>query len=89
MQESPFYEQVMQRGIAQGDEQGYQRGITQGEFRTKQDDVIKLLTHQFPEISDTVVEEIREIKEFSRLDTLFDQILAAKTLEDIDLNGIF
>ena len=87
MQESPFYEQVMQRGIAQGDEQGYQRGITQGEFRTKQDDVIKLLTHQFPETSDTVVEEIREIKEFSRLDTLFDQILTAKTFEDIDFNG--
>ena len=91
MQESPFYEQVMKRGIAQGDEQGYQRGITQGleqgEFRTKQDDVIKLLTHQFPDISDTVVAEIRGITEFSRLDTLFDQILNAKTFEDIDFNG--
>ena len=73
----------MQRGITQGIEQG----IEQGEFRTKQEYVIKLLTHQFPEISDTVVEEIREIKEFSRLDTLFDQILTATTLEDIDLNG--
>ena len=75
MQESPFYEQVIKRGIEQG------------EFRIKQDDVIKLLTHQFPEISDTVVDEIREIKEFSRLDTLFDQILTAKTFDDIDLNG--
>ena len=79
MQESPFYEQVIKRGITQG--------IEQGEFRIKQDDVIKLLTHQFPEISGTVVDEIREIKEFSRLDTLFDQILTAKTFDDIDLNG--
>ncbi len=83
MQESPFYEQVMKRG----DEQGYERGLEQGEFRTKQEYVIKLLTHQFPEISDTVVEEIRGITEFSQLDTLFDQILNAKTFEDIDLNG--
>ena len=34
MQESPFYEQVLKRGITQGieqgDEQGYERGITQG-----------------------------------------------------------
>ncbi len=86
MQESPFYELVIQRGITQGDAQGYQRGIEQG-VRAKQDAVIKLLTHQFPEISDTVVNEIRQIKEFSRLDTLFDQILTAKTFEDIELNG--
>ncbi len=30
MQESPFYEQVIQRGIAQGDERGFERGIAQG-----------------------------------------------------------
>ena len=30
MQESPFYERVMQRGIAQGIEQGREQGIEQG-----------------------------------------------------------
>ena len=87
MQESPFYEQVIKRGDKQGYERGITQGIEQGEFRTKQNDVIKLLTHQFPDISGTVVDEIRKIKEFSRLDTLFDQILTAKTFDDIDLNG--
>ncbi len=30
MQQSPFYDHVIQRGIEQGDEQGYRRGIEQG-----------------------------------------------------------
>jgi hypothetical protein len=61
-----------------------EKGIAQA----KRDDVIKLLTHQFPDVSDTVVEAIHEIQERSRLDTLFDQILTATSFDDIDLNGI-
>ena len=59
-----------------------------GETQAKRDSVIKLLTHQFPDVSDTVVEAIHEIQERSRLDTLFDQILTAKSLDDIDLNSV-
>ena len=69
-------------------EEGITEGIEQGAFRTKQDDVVKLLTHQFPDVSDTFVDEVREIKELSQLDILFDQLLTATTFDDIDLNGI-
>ena len=65
-----------------------EKGIEQGETGAKQTVVIKLLTHQFPDVSDTVVEAIHTIQERSRLDTLFDQILTATSFDDIDLNGI-
>lgn len=69
-------------------EKGKAQGIEQGETQAKRDNVIKLLTHQFPDVSDTVVEAIHEIQERSRLDMLFDQLLTATSFDDIDLNGI-
>ena len=69
-------------------EEGIKAGIAQGETRAKRENVLKLLTHQFPDVSDTVVEAIHTIQERSRLDTLFDQILTATSFDDIDLNGI-
>ncbi len=69
-------------------EQGKAEGIEQGETRAKRDSVIKLLTHQFPDVSDALVEAIHGIEECSRLDTLFEQILSATSFEDIDLNGV-
>ena len=69
-------------------EEGIAEGKEQGETEAKQTAVIKLLTHQFPDVSDTVVEAIHRIQERSRLDTLFDQILTATSFDDIDLNGI-
>ena len=65
-----------------------EQGKEQGKTQEKRDVVIKLLTHQFPDVSDAVVTAIHEIQERSRLDTLFDQILTATSFDDIDLNGI-
>lgn len=61
-----------------------EKGVTQA----KRDDVVKLLTHQFPDVPDTVLDAIHGIQECSRLDTLFDQILNATSFDDIDFNGI-
>ncbi|RKU05491.1 hypothetical protein C6501_19755 [Candidatus Poribacteria bacterium] len=83
-----YIEQGKMQGIEQGKKEGKKEGIEQGETLAKQTNVIKLLTHQFPETSDTIVNAILEIKECSQLDALFDQILNAKTYDDIDLNGI-
>ena len=80
-------EQGKAQGIEQGKAQGIEQGKAQGETQAKRDNVIKLLTHQFPDVSDAVVEAIHEIQERSRLDTLFDQVLTAKSFDDIDLNG--
>ena len=65
-----------------------EQGKAIGETQAKRDVVIKLLTHQFPDVSDAVVTSIHEIQERSRLDTLFDQILTATSIDDIDMNGI-
>ena len=75
-------------GIEQGKAQGIEQGKAQGEMEAKQVAIIKLLTHQFPDIPHTFVEAIHEIQERARLDTLFDQILIATSFDDIDLNGI-
>ena len=92
MQHAPIVEHMAplahEQGKAEGIEQGKAEGIEQGETKAKRDSVIKLLTHQFPDVSDVVVEAIHEIEEPSRLDTLFDQILSATSFEDIDLNGV-
>ena len=80
--------QGIEQGKAQGIEQGKAQGIEQGETQAKRDNAIKLLTYQFPDVSDAVVEAIHGIQEHSRLDTLFDQIMMAKSFDDIDLNGI-
>ena len=65
-----------------------EQGKEQGKTQEKRDVVIKLLTHQFPDVSDAVITAIHAIQERSRLDTLFDQILTATSFDDIDLNGI-
>ena len=77
-------EQGKAQGIEQGKAQGIEQGKAQGEMEAKQVAIIKLLTHQFPDVPHTFVEAIHEIQERSRLDILFDQILIATSFDDID-----
>ena len=72
MQESPFYERVIQRGIEQG------------ELRAKRDAVLKLLQRQFGHIPRPFANRINAIQQLSQLDVLFEQALAAKSLDEID-----
>ena len=81
-------EQGKAEGIEQGKAEGKAEGIEQGETQAKRDNVIKLLTYQYPDVSDAVIEAIHEIQERSHLDTLFDQILSATSFDDIDWNGV-
>ena len=76
MQESPFYELVLQRGIEQG--------IEQGELRAKRDAVLKLLQRQIGHIPQPLANRIHAIQQLSQLDALFEKALAAKSLEEID-----
>ena len=62
-----------------------QQGIEQGRVDEKRSAVIKLLRHQFPDVSEPFVNEISAIEELSLLDTLFEQTLAATTLNDIQV----
>ena len=53
MQESPFYERVMERGIQQGmergREQGIEQGIEQGTRQTTIENTLLVLTTRFPD----------------------------------------
>ena len=80
MQESPFYELVLQRGI----EQGIERGIEQGELRAKREAVLKLLQRQIGHIPQPLANRIHAIQQLSLLDALFEKALAAKSLDEID-----
>ena len=61
-------------------------------MQAKRDDAITLLKLRFPDVSDVVVKAIvlaiQRIHDPSRLDTLLTQIVSAKSLDDIDLNGV-
>ena len=72
MQESPFYEHVIQRGIEQG------------ELRAKRDAVLKLLQRQLGHIPPPFANRINAIQQLSQLDVLFEQALVAKSLDEID-----
>ena len=79
MQESPFYERVMQRGIQQGIEQGIEQGVT----RAKREAVLKLLQHRFGEVPEPIANHITELHHISQLDELFEKVIHAETIEDI------
>ena len=59
--------------------------IEQGEIQAMQESVIKLIRHRFEEVSDSIISKLRQTGDISYLDTLFDQILEASSLDDIDL----
>ena len=69
MQESPFYERVLQQGIAQG----------------KREAVLRLLRRQFQEVPEPLSKRIAAIDSISALDTLFDQAMTAKSLDDLQI----
>ncbi|RKU27344.1 hypothetical protein C6497_11380 [Candidatus Poribacteria bacterium] len=75
MQESPFYEIIMQRGINQGIEQG----IEQGSLQVCIKNILSILSERFP-LSDTepVAEILESIQDLDRLSELL--LIAVKTL---------
>ncbi len=82
MQKSPFYEHVIQRGR----EQGIEQGIEQGRIDEKRTAVLKVVRHKFADISDLTLREISGIDDLVHLDDLFDQVLTAKSFDDIDFS---
>ena len=71
MQKSPFYDHVIQ----------------QGRIDEKRTAVLKVVRHRFADdFSDTVLNEISGIDDLVHLDDLFDQVLTAKSFDDIDFS---
>ena len=68
MQESPLYQRIMQRG----------------ETRAKRDALLKLIGSQFDVVPEGRIRQIEKIESLSRLDSLFDQALRARSLDEMD-----
>ena len=65
-------------------QQGIQQGIEQGETRAKRIALLKLLQHRFQDVPETVITQIHAIRSPIHLDTLFEKVLNASSLEDIE-----
>ena len=66
-------------------EQGIEQGIEQGETRAKRDAVLKVLRSRFGSVPDTLITQINTIQNLAELDALFEEVLDAKTVDDIHL----
>ena len=69
LRESPFYERVLQQGIAQG----------------KREAVLQLLQLQFQEVPEPIAQRIAAIENVSALDTLLKQAMTAKSFDDLQI----
>ncbi len=58
--------------------------IEQGEAQAKQAALLKLLRLRFDSVPESVVNQISLIRSLSRLDSLFEKVLTAETLDEID-----
>ena len=58
--------------------------IEQGETRAKQEALLKLIRFQFESVPESVTNEITLIQSLARLDSLFERVLNAQTLDEID-----
>ncbi len=80
-------EQGIEKGIEQGIEKGIEQGIEKGEIRAKQVAVLKLLRYQFTDVPESVINQVSEIEDLTLLDMLFEQILEANSLDDIEFRS--
>ena len=97
MQESPFYEHVLQQGVEQGVEQGKAEGRLEGKaegrlegkaegrLEGKREAVLRLLDSQFQNVPEPIRQRITALNSISALDTLFDQAMTAKSLDDLQI----
>ena len=72
-------------GKVEGKVEGKAEGRAEGRVEEKQATVLKLLQLRFGTVPESVTNQISSIRNFSRLDALFEEALTAQTLDEIDL----
>ena len=78
-------ETMAQSIIELSERRGEERGEKRGETRAKQAAVLKLLQIRFDPVPETFISEINSIRSLSRLDSLFERVATAQTLDEIEL----
>ena len=74
-------ELLIEKGVIQGIEQGRQQGIIQ----EKRNSVIRLIQHKFDEVPESLAKSLGEITDIVQLSSLFEDVLNASSLDDIEL----
>ena len=59
--------------------------IEQGVVRAKRESVLKLLAHRFGSVPQSLANRISQLHHISQLDALFDTVMRAERLEDIQI----
>ena len=68
-------------------EHHFEQGVEQGKIQEKQTDILKVLRLRFHTVPESTADNISLIRSLSRLDSLLEQAVTAKTLDDIDLRN--
>ncbi len=86
MEGSVIYQDILQKGITQGEQRGLQQGLQQGEQRGLQQGeakvLVRLLSRRFATIDPTVEQKIRSLS-ISQLEELTDAQFNFTTSEDL------
>ena len=80
-------EYLMEQGQKLGEERGEKLGEERGQIQAKREAVLKLLRFRFDTVPESVSRRISAMRSLSHLDSLFEEALAAQTLDDIDWEG--
>ena len=62
--------------------------IQQGETNAKRDAVLKLLRLPFDPVPESINRKVTSIQSLSRLDSLFEKVVTAQTLDNIDWENL-
>ena len=81
MQESSVYQHLVETAA----EERYQQGIEEGAVGAKREAVVKLLEHRFGSVPKPLATHITQLRHVSQLDALFDNVMQAKSLDDIQV----
>jgi len=82
MEGSVIYQDILQKGITQGEQRGWQQGLQQGEQLGTAGVLIRLLSRRFATIPPTVEEKIRSLS-ISQLEELTEAQFNFTTSEDL------
>jgi flagellar biosynthesis/type III secretory pathway protein FliH len=80
-----YISSLERRAIKQGREEGIQEGIQEGEIKGLRRTLMRLLQNKFGALPPTIVTYIETAEDIDHLQLLFDRILTAVSLEDMDI----
>ena len=69
-------------------QQGEKKGEKKGETRAKRESILKLIHLKHDPVPEQVINKITSMRSLSRLDTLFEIVATAQTLDEIDWDNL-